>query len=150
MVLKTMTIVNKSALVPYTSSQMFDLVNHIETYPEFLPWCKSTTVHHRDEEEVKASLLLAWSGLQKSFTTHNRMQKDKMIEIRLIEGPFQHLEGFWRFETLTDQSSKVMFDLEFEFSNRLIRAAFGPIFSQVTNALVDAFCQRAENLYGKK
>lgn len=145
-----MPLVNKSALVSYLPDQMFELVNNIEDYPAFLPWCKETTIHHRDENEVKASLVLAWGGMQKSFTTHNRMQKNKMIEVRLIEGPFHHLEGFWRFENLQDKGCKILFDLDFEFSHRLVALAFGPVFNQVANSMVEAFCKRADEIYGKQ
>ncbi|MGD8999904.1 MAG: type II toxin-antitoxin system RatA family toxin [Granulosicoccaceae bacterium] len=145
-----MTIVNKSALVPYSAGEMFALVNDIESYPDFLPWCKTSTVLERSDDEVKASLELARGGIQKSFTTLNRMQRDKMIEMRLINGPFKHLEGFWRFQALNEENSKVMLDMEFEFASRLLSMTVGPVFSQITNTLVDAFTQRAVQVYGRR
>ncbi len=129
---------------------MFHLVDRVEDYPEFLPWCHASHVLYRSEDEVKASLTLTKGGIQKSFTTHNLRQPGKMIEIRLLSGPFRHLQGFWRFETLPDQTSKVSLDLEFEFPSKLISLALGPLFQQIGDTLVGAFHQRAIKVYGKK
>lgn len=129
---------------------MFALVDDIDAYSEFLPWCGSSTVLSRDEDEVRASIELAYKGVHKSFTTVNRNQKNKMIEMRLLKGPFRHLEGFWRFDSLRDDACKVLLDLNFEFSNRLLDMTVGPIFNEVANRLVDSFCQRAEQVYGKR
>lgn len=144
-----MPVVNRSALVPHSAQQMFALVDAIETYPEFLPWCKTTTVLYRDKDEVKASIELARGGLNKSFTTVNRNQTNKMIEMRLVEGPFQRLEGFWRFTPLGESGCKVTLDLEYEFSSRLLKMMVGPVFDHIANSLVDAFCERAEKVYGE-
>lgn len=143
-----MTVIKREAMVSHTPGQMYDLVNDIERYPEFLQWCAKTDVHSRTDDEIRATLSLAWGGLQKSFTTLNRLQKDKMIELRLLDGPFHHLEGFWRFEHHNTTGCKVSLDMEFEFAGKLISMAFGPIFSQVANSLVDAFCKRAQQLHG--
>lgn len=146
-----MTTLNRSALVPYTSAEMFILVDDIESYPRFLPWCRSTKVLSRDEDEVYATIELARGALHKSFTTHNRMQKNKIIEMRLVEGPFHHLEGFWRFDPIGDsEGCRVSLAMEFEFSNRLIGLALGPIFSEIVSTLVDSFCQRAHECYGQR
>jgi ribosome-associated toxin RatA of RatAB toxin-antitoxin module len=103
----------------------------------------------RSEDEVRATLEIAHGSLRKSFTTRNRTQMDKMIEMRLEEGPFRHLEGFWRFDVLGEQASKVSLDLDFEFSSKLVGLAMGPVFSQIANSLVDAFTKRAVQVYGK-
>ncbi len=145
-----MPTINRSALVPYSPAEMYALVNEVETYPEFLPWCKSSRVLSRDEDEVRASLDLARGGFEKSFTTCNRLQKNKMIEMRLVEGPFRHLDGFWRFETLGEHACKVSLDMDFEFANKLVGMAMGPIFNQITNTLVDSFCKRAIDVYGSR
>lgn len=144
-----MTTISKSALVAYSASQMYALVDDIDAYAEFLPWCAGSRVLSRNEHEVRGVIELARGGVQKSFTTCNRLQKNKMIEIRLVEGPFKHLEGFWRFHPLTDENCKVSLDMDFEFSNRLVSLVFGPVFNQITNTLVDAFCKRAVDVYGK-
>lgn len=143
-----MTIVKKSRVVPFTCEQMFSLVNDVEHYAEFLPYCSESVVHHRDDDEVQATLVISAAGMSKSFTTRNRHQKNKMIEIRLVDGPFSHLEGFWRFDE-TKEGCKISFDLEFEFAGKMLSMLLGPVFEQVTNKMVDAFCERAENLYGQ-
>lgn len=142
-----MTVIRRTSNVSHTPAQMYELVDDIETYPEFLPWCKSSEILSRDEDEVRATLQLARGGLQKSFTTCNRLQKNKMIEVRLISGPFKHLEGFWRFETVGDTGCCVSLDLEFEFANKLLSMAIGPIFNQIASTMVESFCQRAQQLY---
>lgn len=143
-----MTLINKSALVPYTPAQMFALVDDIEAYPQFLPWCKHTRVLSRTEDEVRATIELSRGGVEKAFTTCNRNQKDKMIEMRLVEGPFKRLDGFWRFDALGEDGCKVSLDLEFEFSSRVLGMVVGPVFSQIANSLVDSFQQRAVDVYG--
>jgi ribosome-associated toxin RatA of RatAB toxin-antitoxin module len=134
--------------VPYQASEMYQLVDRVEDYAQFLPWCKESHVISRDEDEVRATLTLAAGAFQKSFTTCNRLQKDKMIEIRLIDGPFDTLEGFWRFDPLESKGCSISLDLEFEFSSKLIALAFGPVFHQVASSLVDAFRKRADQVYG--
>jgi len=141
--------VKKSALVLYSAAEMYALVNDIEAYPQFLPWCRSTHVLMCGEDELRATIEMAKGGIHKSFTTFNRMQKHKMIDIRLLEGPFKRLEGYWRFEPLRADACKVSLDLEFEFS-QLLRVAIEPVFKQIANSLVDAFCKRAVDLYGKR
>lgn len=143
-----MTIIAKSALVQHSASDMFALVDDVSSYAEFLPWCGGSEELSRDDDEVKASVVIAHSGLNKSFTTLNRLQKDKIIEMSLIDGPFKHLHGFWRFDVLSEEACKISLDLEYEFSNRLIGMVVGPVFGQIANTLVDSFCQRAEVMYG--
>lgn len=144
-----MTTISRSALVPYTPAQMFQLVDDVESYPEFLPWCRASQVLSRDEDEVRATLDIAYGGLHKSFTTLNRLQQNKMIEIRLVSGPFRRLEGFWRFDGLGEDGCKVSLDLEFEFSGRLLSMTFGPVFGQIANSMLDAFVRRAETVYAR-
>ena len=142
-----MTVVKRARETSFSCQQMYNLVDNIETYHEFLPYFSSGVVHHRDEDEVQATLEITAAGMSKSFTTRNRLQVNKMIEIRLVDGPFSHLEGFWRFDP-TDNGSLISFDLEFEFSGRMLSMLLGPMFEQVTDKMVDAFCERAEALYG--
>jgi len=142
-----MPTISKSALVPYTAEQMFDLVDKVADYPDFLPWCGGAEELSRDNDEVKASVTISHSGINKAFTTCNRLQKNKMIEMELVNGPFKHLHGFWRFETLSDSACKVSLDLEYEFSSKLLGMAVGPVFNQIANSMVDSFCQRADKVY---
>jgi ribosome-associated toxin RatA of RatAB toxin-antitoxin module len=142
-----MTNVKKARTVAFSCEQMYNLVNDVERYAEFLPYFVESVVHHRDEDEVQATLTVTAVGMQKSFTTRNRLQANKMIEIRLIDGPFSHLEGFWRFDE-TPEGCLISFDLEFDFAGRMFSMLLGPAFEQVTNTMVDAFCDRAQVLYG--
>ena len=144
------TTVSRNALVPYAASEMYALVDDIESYPQFLPWCKNAKILSRNDDEVRASIELARGGIQRAFTTCNRLQPGKMIEMRLVEGPFHHLDGFWRFDALTGQACKVSLDMDFEFSNRILSMTIGPVFGQIVNSLVDSFCRRAVAVYGQR
>src|SRR3989338_3444795 len=143
-IIPEMPDIKRHAIVPYTNEQMFHLVNEVEEYSQFVPWCCASRVLSREEDEVCAELSFARAGLQKSFTTKNRLQPHKMIEIRLVNGPFHLLEGLWRFDGTDNGRCQVMLDLEFEFSHKLIGLAFGPIFYQIADMLVDVFCKRAQ------
>ncbi|MDD3609322.1 MAG: type II toxin-antitoxin system RatA family toxin [Halothiobacillaceae bacterium] len=144
------TTIKRVLHVPYTPNEMYTLVNAVEDYPQFLPWCVQTRVMLRSEEEVRASITLARGALRKSFTTHNRMQPGKMIEIRLVEGPFRRLSGHWLFAPAGESACVVTLEMEFEFANRLLDMAIGPVFREIVNGLVDAFQRRAEQVYGRR
>ncbi len=144
-----MTIIKRSALVSYSVRQMFELVNIIEDYPHFLPWCGASHIIHRTDTEVEATLDIAWKGMHKSFTTHNTLHPYDHMEIQLINGPFKRLEGRWSFSDLNGQACKVSLDLEFEFAGGVMDILFQPIFNHIANSLVDAFCKRAVEVYGQ-
>ena len=143
-----MTTIKRSALVPYSSRQMFELVNAVEDYPRFLQWCRKSHVISRDDKEVKATLEIAWRGIHKSFTTCNILHPFEHIEITLLKGPFRHLEGRWSFIELHPTACKVCLDLEFELMGHLVDFAFNPVFNHIANSLVDAFCKHAAEVYG--
>jgi ribosome-associated toxin RatA of RatAB toxin-antitoxin module len=144
-----MTVIKKTTLVPYTPAQMFKLVDAIEEYPKFLPWCKSTVVHSRASDLVEASIYFMKGGIQQSFTTCNRLLQNQAIEVRLVRGPFRHLEGAWRFESVGKMGCRVSFDLEFEFSSKLIALAVGPVIHKAIESYVEAFSNQAHAIYGK-
>lgn len=143
-----MALVEKSVLVGYSARQMFDLVDGVERYPEFLPWCGRTEVKHRDEASVLATLYIDYHHVKHSFTTSNARQVPGLIDIRLQEGPFRQLEGSWRFLELAADASKVEFRLHYEFSSRTLEALVNPVFSVIAGTLLDAFVERAEKIYG--
>lgn len=143
-----MPTVDRSALVRYSANQMFDLVNDIESYPQFLPWCRSARVLSRQEDEIRATIEIARGRVRKSFTTRNCLNPPETIELQLVEGPFSHMHGLWHFQDLRDDACKVSLKLEFEFANALLRAAIGPVFNRIADSLVDSFCRRAEQVYG--
>jgi ribosome-associated toxin RatA of RatAB toxin-antitoxin module len=140
--------IQKSISVPYTAAQMFKLVDTIEAYPEFLPWCQSAVVHSRSESEVKASIYFMKGAVSQSFTTVNRFIQDEQIEMRLIQGPFSHLEGIWRFEAMGEAGCRISFDLALEFSSKLIALTVGPALQKGIESYIEAFCARAKVVYG--
>lgn len=143
-----MNVLKRNALVPYSARQMFELVNAIEEYPRFLPWCASSKVISKTDEEVVASLEIAWKGMRKHFTTRNKLTAHQRIDMTLVNGPLQHMEGIWCFIPLNEHACKVTLDLEFEFTGSIIDKLFQPVFQHIANTLVDAFCKRAVELYG--
>lgn len=143
-----MTTISKSALVSHSPEEMFKLVDDIEAYAEFLPWCGKATELSRDEKKVEASILVSHSGLNKEFTTQNTNTAFEKIEMHLVNGPFKKLDGEWLFEPLGETACKVSLNLEFEFSSKIIGLTFGPVFSKIASSLVDAFIKRAEIVYG--
>ncbi len=140
--------VSRSALVPYAASEMFALVADIEKYPGFLPWCREARVRVPGEDTVEASLEIGRGPIRKTFTTRNVMTQDTRIDIGLIDGPFKHLQGCWKFLALDGDGCRIVLDLEYELSNAVLRHTLGPLFSEIANSLVDAFCRRAQELYG--
>lgn len=145
-----MTVIRKSALVPYSAEEMYALVADIESYGRFLPWCGGARIHDREPDAVTASIDIAYRGVRKTFTTRNRLIPGRQMELDLLDGPFRHLHGHWRFEPLDEHACKVSLDLNFDFSNRVLQMAVGPVFSSIAGSLVDNFRERAEALYGKR
>jgi ribosome-associated toxin RatA of RatAB toxin-antitoxin module len=142
------TTINRNALVPYTAADMFGLVNDLRAYPDFLPWCDEVKIHDESPDEIKATVHFSKRGLSAALTTRNRLQINKMIEMRLLDGPFRHLQGFWRFEPVGDAGCKIHLDMEFEIANPLLRLTVGPLFQQIANSLMDAFIARARDVHG--
>lgn len=145
-----MTEIHRSALVPYSAAEMYALVSDIGAYADFLPWCSGAQVLERSETEVVARIDIDYKGLRKSFTTRNVLQRDRSMQLLLLDGPFSRLDGRWSFEPLGDSGSKIRFDLEFQFSNRLVGLAVGPVFGHLANTLVDSFRERARAIYGQR
>lgn len=140
--------VQRSALVPYSADKMYQLVADIPRYPEFLKWCSGADVLRDDGEEVIASISINFKGLNKSFSTRNRMQPCSAIEMSLVEGLFSYFKGTWRFIPLEQDASKIELDMSFGFDNVVVQKLVGPIFSFIANQQVDAFQQRARDIYG--
>lgn len=145
-----MSSIQRSALVPYSDHEMFQLVADIPSYPKFLPWCGDARIVSQEHDVVVAAVTIAYKGVHKTFTTRNLLQRDKMMEIRLVEGPFRYLHGYWRFTQLDERASKISLDLEFEVSNRLFAAVLTPVFTNIATDLVERFGQRAQELYGPR
>lgn len=143
-----MTKIHKSALVIYDAARMYALADDIDSYQTFLPWCRRSVVLQRQGELVEAHLEIAYGKFNKGFTTRNRHIAGQSIEMQLLDGPFRHLRGFWNFTPLGTQGCKISLDMEFEFNSALLGLTVGPIFSQIANSMVDAFTQRAQQIYG--
>jgi len=142
-----MTVVQKSALVKFSAQQMFDLVNDIEAYPQFLPWCSGSRIIKREDNVVEAELLISKGGFKKAFSTRNLIDDGGKITVSLLDGPFSYLEGVWNFMPLREDASKISLDLEFEMSGKLASLAFGAVFNQICNTMVGAFTTRAKEVY---
>jgi len=145
-----MTEISKTTLVPYTSDEMYVLVNDIESYPSFLPWCTEATILSQQEESLTATLSMALGKIKQSFTTENTMQDGSRIDIQLIEGPFKHLSGYWRFIQEDEQSCHIHLHMHFEFKNKIIKHTLGKAFYKVMDTLVESFAQRAQQIYGSR
>jgi len=142
-----MTVIQKSALVKYSAKQMFDLVNDIEAYPQFLPWCSGSRILKRSDGLVEAELSISKGGFKKAFSTRNKIDQGGTITVSLLDGPFSYLEGVWNFMPLREDASKISLDLEFEMSSKLASLAFGAVFNQICNTMVSSFTSRAKQVY---
>jgi ribosome-associated toxin RatA of RatAB toxin-antitoxin module len=140
-------VVNKSALVSFSAVQMFDLVADMEAYPEFLPLCNASEIVSREDNQFCGRMEVGRLGIRQAFTTRNRFAPGEWMKLDLVDGPFRKLQGVWTFTPLREDACKVELELDFEFSGKLIDKAFGAVFSQIANTLVDAFCKRAEEVY---
>lgn len=142
--------VRRQALVPHSAEEMFDLVNDVDAYPEFLPWCSDASVREEGEGWRVASISIAKGGVGKTFTTRNTLERPERLTLELVEGPFRHLTGVWTFDSLGDDACKVSVHLRFEFSSGLMNMVFGPVFNQISETMLDAFVRRAKVLYGNR
>jgi ribosome-associated toxin RatA of RatAB toxin-antitoxin module len=143
-----MVKVEKSVLIARSAEQMFELVDGVERYPEFLPWCNRTGVAFRDEVKTVATLHIHYLSVKSHFTTENTKDFPFSMSIRLLDGPFRRLEGHWLFKPLSDSACKIEFQLSYEFSSRLFEKVIGPVFSRIADTFVEAFVRRADNVYG--
>ena len=139
--------VERSALVNYSAQQMFDVVNDIERYPEFMDGCAGAKILARGDDWLEARLELSKAGVSQSFVTRNQLRPPQSMSLELVDGPFKYLRGIWRFQELAENACKVSFELEFELQNRLLGLAVGKLFEVVSGKQVDALCARAKQLY---
>lgn len=142
------THIQRSALLPYPAQALYDLVNDVSRYSEFLPWCSAGTVLEQSDTSMRARVEIAKGGLSQHFVTRNTLTPGQIIEMNLEEGPFSQLHGVWTFKALNEKACKISLDLSFDYSGSIVRATLGPLFNQAANTLVDAFCQRAKELHG--
>ncbi len=142
-----MPTVSKSVLVEHSAQRMFDLVDGVEDYPAFLPWCGGTTVLERTPETLVSRIDINFHGVRAHFTTANRNEPPHRIVISLRDGPFRELDGSWRFRSLKPQACKVEFHLRYDFASRMLEGLIGPVFNHIATTLIDAFVKRADDLH---
>lgn len=143
-----MARVEKSVLIEYTPAQMFALVDGVEAYPQFLPWCGGTRLLERSESITSAAITIDFRGIRSQFSTTNEKQVPHWMSIRLVDGPFRRLDGDWKFTALGDSACKVEFHLHYEFSGRVLEKAMGPVFNHIAETFVESFVKRAGQIYG--
>jgi ribosome-associated toxin RatA of RatAB toxin-antitoxin module len=144
-----MAKVKKLVLIDFTPKQMFELVDRCEDYPRFLPWCGGVDLHSRSDIITNATIHINYHGIKAHFTTENTKLPPHEMFIQLKDGPFKHLDGAWRFSALGDKACKIEFDLHYEFSNKLLEKALGPVFNHIANTFVESFVKRAGQIHPK-
>jgi ribosome-associated toxin RatA of RatAB toxin-antitoxin module len=140
--------ITRSALVEHSAAEMYALVEHIEAYPEFLPWCREARVLERAPERTVATLAVGMKGLSYEFTTQNTNRPHESIELALRKGPFRHFAAHWRFSTRGPQAARIEFAMEYEFAGMVASRALGPVFGAIADTMVDAFKRRADAIHG--
>lgn len=143
-----MAEVKRTVLVGHPAARMFELVDRVEDYPLFLPWCGGASVEARDDTVTRATVHIAFHGVKTSFSTANTKRFPAAMQLALVSGPFRSLDGEWRFTDLGGAGCRVEFSLRYQFASRLLERAVGPVFGRIAASLVDAFVQRADRLYG--
>ncbi|MDA8981060.1 type II toxin-antitoxin system RatA family toxin [Candidatus Thioglobus sp.] len=140
--------ISKSAIVPYTPQQMFELVNNINDYSQFLNWCDSSSILNQSDDQITASVEINKGGIKQTFSTLNTLTPYQSIAMELVDGPFDELSGEWRFEPLGENAAKIHLDLQFKFKSMLIDMALSPVFKNIANSQLDSFVARAKYIYG--
>jgi ribosome-associated toxin RatA of RatAB toxin-antitoxin module len=140
--------ISRSAIVEHSAAEVYTLVEDIEAYPQFLPWCREATVHERGASETRATLTVGVSGLRQSVTTRNENRPAEAIDMRLVEGPFREFTATWRFSPLSAGACRIEFSLQYEFSSRTLGRLLEPLFDRIADTMVDAFARRADDIYG--
>ena len=139
--------IQRNALVAYSANQMYELVNDVDSYDQFLPGCEKSSVLEESESHMLATMVLSKAGVRQTLTTKNKLVKGSSIEMDLSDGPFKSLSGGWRFTPLSEEACKIELNLDFVFTNKLVELAFGKVFNSLANNLVNAFSQRAKEVY---
>ncbi len=136
----------KSVLLPYSAASMFELVDAVESYADFLPWCGGAQVHSRDQHHTKATIHIRYLGVSQALTTYNKKFHPSDMTLELVDGPFHSLSGAWKFIGLADDACKVEFNLRYAFANPVVEGLIGPVMANIAETFVDRFAARAEAL----
>lgn len=138
--------ISRSAIVERSAQELYALVEDIESYPQFLPWCMDAHVRERAPGRTVATLSVGIRGLRQSFTTENVNREGEAIDMRLLEGPFRRFAAHWRFIALGERAAKIEYVMAYEFSSRVIAKALDPLFERIADSMVEAFARRAASL----
>lgn len=142
-----MNVVRKTVLVMHSAPEMYNLVDAVEDYPKFLPWCGGVDLIERSEATTTATLHISYHGIKQHFSTQNTKTYPSQMLINLKNGPFKQLDGAWQFTALSDTACKIEFSLNYTFANPFLEKLIAPVFNHIANTFVDAFVARAEKVY---
>jgi len=146
-----MKTVTKSVLIWYSAQEMYALVTDVDRYAEFLPWCDRARVVTSDESGMMAEIGISFSGIRQTFSTRNEHVAGRQVSMKLVNGPFSHLDGEWNFRPLgddTQRACRVELNLHYGFDNAALSKIVGPVFDKIAGSMVDAFVKRAGQVYG--
>jgi ribosome-associated toxin RatA of RatAB toxin-antitoxin module len=144
-----LTSIRKSVLVAHSTAQIYDLIERVEDYPQFLPWCNYCSVHERSQKGMQATLGIGLGGINQRFTTINHHYPTEKITLKLKDGPFKSLSGQWLLVALAQDACKVSLELDYQFANGIIERLVAPVFDPIAASLIDAFVTRADQVYGQ-
>ncbi|SMC22126.1 Ribosome association toxin PasT (RatA) of the RatAB toxin-antitoxin module [Andreprevotia lacus DSM 23236] len=142
-----MQSIRKTVLVTHSAELMKALVDRVEDYPKFLPWCGGVEIHERGDDTLEATVRIDFLRVKSHFRTRNRTQGNE-IDMQLVDGPFQHFEGIWRFTPLMEDACKIEFELDYQFQSRTFETLIGPVFGKITGTFVDCFIKEADRRHG--
>ncbi|MEH6756630.1 MAG: type II toxin-antitoxin system RatA family toxin [Parasphingorhabdus sp.] len=135
--------------LPYSATQMFELVADVGRYEEFLPWVVGTRIRSDSETEMIADVIVGFKGLREQFAS--RVLKDvdgRSIEVDYLDGPLKLLHNEWMFRERGGGGSYVDFYVEFAFKNRVFEKLAGQVFAKALHKMTSAFVERAGEIYG--
>jgi ribosome-associated toxin RatA of RatAB toxin-antitoxin module len=138
--------ISRSAIVEHPAAEMYALVDDIESYPRFLPWCQEARVEPAGDRK-RATLTVGLRGIRQSFTTLNQNRPAQSIDMRLVEGPFQQFSATWRFTPLSEHACEIAFSLRYQLASRALGKLLEPLFDEIADTMVDAFTRRADELH---
>lgn len=145
-----MSLVERSALLPYAAAEIYALVNDVARYREFLPFCIASEVLSQEGQEMTARIAFSRLGMAQALVTRNRLQAPERIDMTLESGPFEALRGQWQFQALQASACKVSFRVEFKVQARFLQFAASSALNQAAGQAVEAFQRRAVQIYGKR
>ncbi len=141
--------IKESILLPYSANQMFELVTDIEEYPDFIPWCRKSSIHCRNKNSIQASITANLYGISWDFVTRNIHKFPNLIQLELVDGPFSIFTGQWQFQDIDYRVCNVTFTIEYAFSNKILELAIGSIFHSISRNIINNFKKRAGFKYDR-